>query len=124
MDREAAKEYHRRREARHKQQREAERQKWLARAQAEIADLALRFPEIKQVYLFGSIVQPGRFRPGSDIDVAVESDSVQTESNFWRALERALEHDVDVRPLSGPIARAVELHGIKVYERESPAANQ
>ncbi len=120
----AAKEYHHRRNAQMREQREAHRQEWPRRVQIAISALAPNFPAITQLYLFGSIVQPGRFRVDSDIDVAVESRSVEMESEFWQALEQSLQRNIDMRPLAGPIAQAVEAYGAKVYERESPAAHE
>ena len=48
----------------------------------------------------------------------MECDTLETESAFWRALERELERDVDVRPLSGTIAEAVANEGELVYGRQ------
>jgi predicted nucleotidyltransferase len=75
------------------------------------------------VVLFGSITQPGRFRPDSDIDVAVAYDfatieGVAAESAFWRALEQALQRNVDVRPLRDIIAEIATSQGETLYERE------
>jgi predicted nucleotidyltransferase len=75
------------REARRRAQREAERQQWIQRVREVVVSCASRYPDIRRVYLFGSLLQPGRFRPDSDIDVAVECDTLTTESIFWRSLE-------------------------------------
>jgi uncharacterized protein len=117
---EAARQYHREREARRKAERETYRQEWLIKARAAIQELAPTFPALQRVYLFGSVVQPGRFRPDSDIDVAVECSDLEQESDFWRSLERALRRDVDVRPYVEPITDAVQWYGEMVYEREAP----
>ncbi len=125
MDREAirqAREYHARREAQRRQQLEQLRQEQYRRVCDAIRRLAPTFPAIRAVYLFGSLVQPGRFRPWSDLDVAVCCDDVETESRFWRALEEMLRADVDLRPCVGAVARAVETYGECVYDREVPAA--
>ena len=116
----AARCYYRQREARRREQRESERRAWLERAREAILRLAPRYPQVRQVYLFGSLLQPGRFRPDSDIDVAVACDALETESAFWRALERALERDVDLRPLTGAVAEAVTAGGVQVYGRKDP----
>ncbi|HZF08843.1 MAG TPA: nucleotidyltransferase domain-containing protein [Thermoanaerobaculia bacterium] len=92
----------------------------LTRARAAIRRRAPDFPSIRAVYLFGSVVQPGHFHAGSDVDVAVDCDDVAVETPFWRALESELERAVDVRPREGAIARAVEDGGERVYEREVP----
>lgn len=113
-----ARQYYYEREARRCTQSEIERQRWLHRARQAISRLAPRYPGVRRVYLFGSLVQPGRFRPNSDIDVALECDTLETESAFWRALEQELERDVDVRPLAGAIAEAVTYGGEQVYERQ------
>lgn len=118
IDLEAARQYYYEREARRRAQREAERQRWLHRVRQAISRLALRYPGVRRVYLFGSLVQAGRFRPDSDIDVALECDTVETESAFWQALERELERDIDVRPLTGAISEAVTYRGEQVYERQ------
>jgi predicted nucleotidyltransferase len=114
----AARQYHQERDAKRRAQREADRAKWLERAREAIRRLAPAFPALQRAYLFGAIVQPGRFRPGSDIDVAVECAELEQESRFWRAMEQTLRRDVDVRPYVEPIVQAVAWHGEMVYERE------
>jgi len=81
----AAREYHARRQKERRAQREAIRRR------------APRYPAIGAVYLFGSVLQPGRFTSGSDVDVAVEGADVDTESRFWRALEEDCGGAVDLR---------------------------
>ncbi len=117
-----AREFHARREARRRQQWEQLRQEQYRRVCAAIGRLAPAYPAVRAVYLFGSLMQPGRFRPWSDLDVAVCCDDVEEESRFWRALEKALQTDVDLRPCVGAVARAVATHGECVYEREVSAA--
>lgn len=119
IEAETIRHYHQQREAKRRAQQEAERLTWLARTQDVIGQIAPAHPGIKSVYLFGSLVQAGRFRTDSDIDVAVESKSVEAESAFWRALEQALQRDVDVRPLVGAISEAVARYGEWVYERKN-----
>ncbi len=118
----SSREYHSRREQEARSERETLRLQTLAKAKAAIRRRALEFPPIRTVYLFGSVVQPGRFHPASDVDIAVDCDDIAVETPFWRALESDLQRDVDLRPREGPIARAVEEEGEKVYEREVPAA--
>lgn len=125
MDRQVirqAREYHTRRETRRRQQREQLRQEQYRRVCQAIRRLAPRFSGVQAVYLFGSLVQRGRFRPWSDLDVAVRCDDVEAESRFWRALEELLQTDVDLRPCVGAVAHAVATHGECVYEREVPVA--
>jgi len=130
IDIETIKAYHQKRDAEKRAQREAERQQWLERVREIVPRVAAQFPEIEQVVLFGSIIQPGRFRPDSDIDVAVAYDfttleGVSAESAFWRALEQELRRNVDVRPLRDVIAEIAASQGEEVYSckdahRESP----
>lgn len=113
-------EYHARREQAHREEREALRNEVLERARTAIRDSAPRFPAIRAVYLFGSVLAPGRFSPDSDVDVAVDSDDLEAETPFWRLLEDALRRNVDLRPREGAVARAVEDSGERCYERKVP----
>jgi predicted nucleotidyltransferase len=99
---------------------EALRLEVLERARAAIRQRAPDFPAIRAAHLFGSLLQPGRFHAESDVDVAIDCEDLESETPFWRALERALERNVDLRPREGPIAQAVEDYGELVYEREVP----
>lgn len=113
-------EYHARRDQERRAEREALRLAALERARAAIRQRAPELPAIRAAYLFGSILKPGRFHAQSDVDVAIDCDDLESETPFWRALERALERNVDLRPREGPIAQAVEDYGELVYEREVP----
>ena len=114
-DLETARRYYRQREARQRAQREKQRQQWLQRTREAVSRLVLDYPGVRRVFLFGSLTKPGQYRPGSDIDVAVECDTVEVESAFWRALEQELGRDVDVRPLTGAIAEVVTYEGEQIY---------
>ena len=114
-DLETARQYYRQREARRRAQREAVRQQWLQRTRQAVSRLVVEHLGVRRVVLFGSLVKPGRFRPDSDIDVAVECDTVESETAFWRALERELGRDVDVRPLTDTIAEIVAYEGEQIY---------
>lgn len=116
-DIEAARQYHREREAHAYAKRETERQQWLQRTREAVMRLARRYPEVRRAYLFGSLTQAGRFRNNSDIDIAVECDTVAAESAFWHALEKALQRDVDVRPLTGAVKEIATQTGELIYER-------
>ena len=118
FDLKAARQYYHTRETRRRAQREAERRRWLQCVREAVARLASAYPGVCRVYLFGSLLQPGRFRADSDIDVAVECDTLETESLLWRAMERELERDVDVRPLVGALAEVVMTEGVLIYERQ------
>ncbi len=108
-------EYHRRRDAERLAAREDLRERTLRAARESIHHLAPRYPAVSKVYLFGSLLRPGRFHAASDIDVAVECDDLATETPFARALEQTLERPIDLRPLEGAIADAVRDGGEKVY---------
>jgi len=113
-------EYHARRDREIRQRREALRLEVLERAREAVRRSAPLFPAIQAVYLFGSVVRPGRFRPDSDVDVAIDCEDVEVETPFWRMLEEGLERDVDLRPRTGAIARTVEEGGELCYERKVP----
>jgi predicted nucleotidyltransferase len=113
-------EYHARREQARREEREALRREVLEQARSAIQRLAPRFPAIRAVYLFGSVLAPGRFLPDSDVDVALDSDDLEVETPFWRGLEDALHRNVDLRPREGAVVRAVEDFGEQCYERKVP----
>ncbi len=81
-------------------------------------EAARRYPDLRRVYLFGSLVQPGRFGPDSDLDIAVVCESVETESSFWSTLEREPARSVDVRPLVELLIGIVQETGELVCERK------
>lgn len=107
-------EYHARRERELREEREALRLRVLEQAREAIRRVAPEFPAIRAVYLFGSIVQPGRFHSGSDLDVAIDCEDIGVETPFARALEELLDRSVDLRPRVGPIAQAVGDEGERV----------
>lgn len=115
-------EYHARRDRELRQEREALRLEVLESAREAVRRSAPLFPAIRAVYLFGSLLQPGRFRPNSDVDVAIDCDDIEMETPFWRMLEEELRRDVDLRPRIGAIARAVEEEGERCYERKVPGS--
>ncbi len=116
-------EYHARREAKQLQQREKLRLDRLRQTRAAIRQLAPACAPIQAVYLYGSIVQHGRFYKHSDIDIAVAyaqtGNWLEQESAFWRALEETLQWPVDLRPYTPPITQAVANYGECVYAREN-----
>jgi predicted nucleotidyltransferase len=112
-------EYHVRRDRELREERESLRLGVLERVRDAVRRSAPLFPAIQAVYLFGSLLQPGQFRPDSDVDVAIDCHDVEIETPFWRMLEEALERDVDLRPRIGAIARAVEQGGELCYERQA-----
>jgi predicted nucleotidyltransferase len=111
-------EYHARRERARWEERETLRREVGERARAAIREIAPRFSAIRAVYLFGSILQPGRFWPDSDVDVAVDCDDLAAETPFWRALEEILRRNVDLRPRAEAVAEAIASYGELCYARE------
>ena len=108
-------EYHARRDAARWTEREALRRAKLEQAREAIRRLAPEFPAVHRVFLFGSLLRPGRFHAGSDIDVAIECDDLECETPFARALQRELGTLIDLRPLRGAVSEAVRDGGEKVY---------
>jgi predicted nucleotidyltransferase len=115
VDIESARRHYRERELRRQEEREAERQYWLRRVREAVPRIGPQHPGVCRVVVFGSLVQQGRFRSDSNIDVAVECDTVEAESAFWQALERELERDVDVRPLTKSLVEAIGSEGEILY---------
>ncbi len=116
---EAFREFHRRRDAETLELREKHRLEALAHVREAVPRYAARYPPIRRVYVFGSILQPGRFTPHSDIDLAVDSDDIANETCLWRDLERALRRNVDLRPRLSAVAEAVSTYGELCYARRN-----
>lgn len=112
-----ARQYHQDRIKSRAAAKEQERRRQYARVRAAIQRIAPRFPAVQSVYLFGSLVRSGYFNRHSDIDVAVQCNDVQAESDFWQALEAELDTPVDLRPYRGAVAWAVDTYGECIYER-------
>ncbi len=87
-----------------------------------IAALMPGYPAVKRVYLFGSIVKPGRFNETtSDIDIGIEGATMALCFDIWRDLEQALpDWAMDVRPLppQDPFTERIRQKGELVYERQ------
>ncbi len=109
--------YHARRDRELREEREGLRLGVLKRAREAVRRSAQLFPAIQAVYLFGSLLQPGQFRPDSDVDLAIDCDDVEVETPFWRMLEEALERDVDLVPRIW-VVHKVEFEGELCYERQ------
>ncbi|PSN17493.1 hypothetical protein C7271_17440 [filamentous cyanobacterium CCP5] len=78
-----------------------------------------QYPQITQVYLFGSITQPGQFRNDSDIDIAVAGIDAAAYFALWRDLEAACPNwAIDLREINQPshFASTVRQFGELVYE--------
>lgn len=105
-------------------QRKHERLRCQARKAIMPAILAVvpQYSGISQVYLFGSITQPGRFHARSDIDIAVVGTDAATYFALWRDLETACsDWPLDLREINHPnhFADTVRQTGELVYESSS-----
>lgn len=109
-------EYHARRAREQRAEREALRLEVLERAREAIRKRAPEFPAVRTVYLVGSIVQPGRFHAGSDVNVSVDCEDIEAETPFCRALEKELDRDVDLRPRGGWSRPGFEDYAELVYD--------
>lgn len=109
------------RERQRLEEREDVRRDLLERVRSAIRRIAPEHPAVRRVALFGSILTRGRFGGISDVDVALDCSDLEAEGPFARELTDTLGRFVDLRPWTGPVARAVEEEGEVVYEREDPA---
>ncbi|MEM9120045.1 MAG: nucleotidyltransferase domain-containing protein [Cyanobacteria bacterium P01_F01_bin.56] len=83
--------------------REMLRSQARTKAIAAILQSVAGYAEITQVYLFGSITQPGQFHHHSDIDIAVAGTDAVTYFAFWRDLEVAYPNQaIDLREINQP----------------------
>lgn len=72
------------------QERERTRQAILSGLRRSVRSIAPRFPGIRRVYLFGSLLRPGAPRLDSDVDIAIEGTvCAQDYFALWQYLEDA-----------------------------------
>lgn len=91
------------RQATGRAEREALRRQARKAAVAAIQQVTPRYPQVTQVYLFGSVVQPGRFHGRSDIDIAVAGTDAAAYFALWRDLEAACtDRMIDLREINVP----------------------
>ena len=84
-------------------QREALRQQARHAAIEAIRAVAPAYPGITQIYLFGSVTQPGRFSDRSDVDIAVAGTDGAAYFALWNDLERACpDWLIDLREINQP----------------------
>ncbi len=123
MDYSAAKAYHAQRAAKRLQARERLRLGKLAAIRTAIKQIVPAYPMIQAVYLFGSVMQNGRFTTKSDIDIAIQCNPqnacLPIETELWRKLEEAVQWEVDLRPYTPPLTQAVANYGECVYARKN-----
>jgi uncharacterized protein len=85
----------RRRQSRRRARDEALRHSVLEAVCAALDRLALEYP-FEEAYLFGSVVNPGRFSDRSDVDVGVEGLDGRDLYRFVASLSGAVGREVDV----------------------------
>lgn len=69
---------------------------------------------IQSAYIFGSLVQPGRFHQNSDIDIAVEHVNAEVFFSVISLISEAMGRDVDVIELSKcPFENRIRQAGIQ-----------
>ncbi|PSB21361.1 hypothetical protein C7B61_02265 [filamentous cyanobacterium CCP1] len=104
------------------QAREALRQQAHEAAIVAIFQVVSQYPNVTQVYLFGSLTRPGHFHNHSDIDIAVVGTDAATYFALWRDLEAACPNwSIDLREMnqSSHFTDTVRQFGELVYESSS-----
>ncbi len=99
--------------------REAHRQQALETVERIAPPIMAHYCGVTVAYLFGSILQPGSFRPDSDIDIAIEGGTAEDYFALWHELEDALpEWFIDLRDLPADefFTQKVLLLGKKIYD--------
>lgn len=112
------------REEEQQRAKEMARQQVLAQLKEALEAVAPLFP-VERVYLYGSILT-GRWRPDSDLDLAVEGDlSPEDFFGLWAELDKRLEQEIDLREMAKlPFREKVQRKGVVLYERKNPPAAQ
>ena len=103
-----------RREDEKRARRERLRSEVRERIHDAVQAIAPRYPRVRSLTLFGSILEPGCFFKHSDVDLAIDCDDAETMSDLWRELEEKVRFPVDLRH-QGKVALAVEMRGEQVY---------
>lgn len=82
-------------------------------------DIWYKYHLIKNVYLFGSILEPGFFIKKSDIDIAVEGNITAKEYfDLWRKVEEIIDWEVDLKQINTNsfLYSKIKTNGMKIYE--------
>ncbi|MEW6771751.1 MAG: nucleotidyltransferase domain-containing protein [Bacillota bacterium] len=110
------------REEKRRRAKELARQRVVAQLKEALEAVAPLFP-VERVYLYGSILT-GRWRPDSDLDLAVEGDlSPEDFFRLWGELDKRLEQEIDLREIAKlPFRERVQRKGVVLYERKNPPA--
>jgi predicted nucleotidyltransferase len=102
--------------------RETLRQQAYQAAMAALTQVLPHYPQVIQIYLFGSVTQPGHFHERSDIDIGVVGTDAATYFALWRDLEAACpDWAIDLREINQPchFTDTVRQTGELVYESQS-----
>ena len=100
-------------------QRERERRRLLDRL-LEALDQLARDYRWEELYVFGSLIKPGRFRLDSDVDVAVRGLNKFDHFALVGGLSMLIERPVDVVMLEEcPFAETIVLKGMKWQRKET-----
>lgn len=85
----------------HFNRQDAESRVHAARARKDLAKAVeiLKTYGVKRVFLFGSLCRPGRFYPGSDIDLAAEGIPAQLFNRAAADLMMSMDWPIDLKPL-------------------------
>lgn len=112
------------REEKQRQAKEMARQQVLAKLKEALEAVAPLFP-VERVFLYGSTLT-GRWRPDSDLDLAVEGNlSPEEFFGLWVELDKRLEQEIDLREVAKlPFREKVQRRGVVLYERKNPLAAQ
>jgi predicted nucleotidyltransferase len=89
-----------------------------------IETIALAYPTVQRVYLFGSVIRPGAFGPDSDVDIGLEGANTALCFDIWRDLEQAApEWKLDVRSLvpDDLFSERIREKGEVIYDRSITA---
>ena len=106
------------REEKRRRERERRRQEIMQEVKKAVETVAPSFA-VERVYLYGSLLN-SRWRPDSDVDLAVEGVlSYGDLLTLWAELDARVDQDVDLRELARlPFKEKVKREGILLYERK------
>lgn len=116
----------RRRIERLRQRDEAERQRVLERART-VSSVAQSFPGIRQLYLFGSVLMPGRFSfETSDVDIGLLGSLGVEFFTLGAALDRHFDRTVDLVEIdrATPLGQWILTQGVCIYDAQQQQSSR
>lgn len=106
-----------------KKKREKERERILKKIKSKKGYRILHnYPEIRRVYLLGSILREGLFSSLSDIDIAVEGIDSKNFLALFGDLEKLTGRPLDIITLEktkGSLRKFILEKGVLIYERRA-----